>query len=67
MPDARWIFSKDGKPAFYRVADDIFTPNGSRQYWISETWWHSSSGPTYYESDDWIFSKDGKPTFYYGN
>lgn len=67
--EPRWIYSKDGKPAFYRVGNDIFSPGGDRSYWISENWWHSPSGPAYYEADDgeWIYSQEGTPTFYYGD
>lgn len=51
---------------FYRVGNDIYSTGGTREYWVSETWWHSTRGAEYYESENWIYTKDGKAAFYYG-
>jgi len=66
MSESRWVFSRDGKPTFYRVDDNIYSTKGSREYWVRDTWWHSSAdGAAYYEAGKWVYSRDGKAAFYY--
>ncbi len=65
--NTRWIFTQDGKPAFYNDGGNIYSPKGARVYWVSDTWWfrQGDAYPEYYESDGWVFTRQGRPAFYY--
>jgi hypothetical protein len=62
---ARWIYTMDGRPAYYQGGADIYAPDGRRAFWVREGWWHSmTEKPRYYVDVDHIFEA-GRPVFYY--
>lgn len=69
VDDTRYIYAPNGRPAFYRVGNNVYSvDDGKRAFWVSDTWWHShSGGAEYYESENWIYSKDGEASFYYSS
>ena len=63
----RWIFTEQGKPAYYQATARIYNTEGKYSFWVDEGWWLRvpDGHPSYYISDDWVFTPDGKPVFYY--
>lgn len=67
MSETVWYFDKGGRPAFYRVDDNVFK-DGKRIYWVSGTnWFSNQSGRVrreLYESDKWLFDANGNGKYY---
>lgn len=62
---AKWFYTPDGVASLYQDDENIYSPNGVRQYYESGGWWHKiGEGPVFYIDEKWIYTKDGKPAYY---
>ncbi len=65
----RWLYSVDGRAAYYQDGGYICANEGACAFSVSDGWWYAIKGgaAAFYETaDGWIYTCDGKPAFYFG-
>jgi hypothetical protein len=67
----RWIYTPQGKPAFFQQDEHVYTPDGRYAYWEDNNWWFrvGDGMASFYMDDDhkWLFTPSGQPAYYYGD
>ena len=71
MAGTRWLYSTDGKPAYYQNGKYLYSAGSSAcEYYCSEdeNYIYKMAGSTvaFHRSGKWLYTMSGEPAFYYG-
>ena len=71
MAETRWLYTIDGKPAYYQTGKYLYSADKSMcEYYYSddEKYIYPMAGgnAVFYRSDKWVYTMSGKAKFYYG-
>lgn len=68
MPSTRWIYTHEGRPAFYQEREFIYTTTGQAEYLVRDGWWYEVKGGAarYWTQDNWVYTVQGSAAFFYG-
>jgi len=68
MAEDRWLYTTDGKPAYYQREGYVYSAQTHQcEFFVEDGWFHRMGGgeAAYYTEDNWVYDLKGKPAYYY--